>query len=240
VSSSPLFGALLVAGLIAGVGLAAHSAGSRWAAPITLPATDPDAPAQVPALLQLPSEPVSSSSDTLATPIVITATPFPASPPLSGAALARSISSPDRLIIPQLGINSTWLSLGYLANGTTMDSPPGPADLGWYRFSDKPGGPGNAVFAGHVDWHTGAPALFEHLDALAPGAEVDVSRDDGVLVTYRVVSATWYDYRQTNAAPLIAPTSVPTITLITCGGSFDQSTREYDKRLVVRAISLSS
>jgi sortase (surface protein transpeptidase) len=238
VSSSPLFGALLVAGLIVGVGLAAHSASSRWATPITLPPSDPGVP--VPPLLQLPSEPVSSSSETLATPIVITATPFPAAPALSGAALPHSLSPPDRLIIPQLDINSTWLPLGYLANGTTMDSPPGPADLGWYTFSDKPGGPGNAVFAGHVDWHTGAPALFEHLDALTPGAEVDVSRDDGVLVSYRVISSTWYDYRQTNAAPLIAPTSVPTLTLITCGGSFDQSTREYDKRLVVRATALSS
>jgi len=236
VSSSPLFGAFLVAGLVVGVGLAAHSAGNHaWPAPITLPAADSPLPPTAAASIQLPSEPAPPAA-----PIILTATAAATQAPFPQVPLVHSLSAPDRLIIPQLGIDSQWLPLGYLANGTTMDSPPGPADLGWYSFSDKPGGPGNAVFAGHVDWHTGAAALFEHLDALSPGAEVDVSRDDGVLVTYRVISATWYDYRETNAAPIIAPTPIPTVTLITCGGTFDQATREYDKRLVVRAVSLSS
>jgi hypothetical protein len=58
-----------------------------------------------------------------------------------------------------------------------------------------------------------------------------------VLVRYRVVSSTWYDLYQTPAAPIIAPTAMPTVTLITCGGTFDQTRREYDQRLVVRAVS---
>jgi sortase (surface protein transpeptidase) len=158
-------------------------------------------------------------------------TPAPVSTPQA----ARAAYGPSRLIIPTLGVNSTWLPLGWLPNGVTMDSPPGPGDLGWYTFTAQPGSAGNAVFAGHVDWHTGAPALFAHLDALGPGDEIDVSRADGILVRYHVDSATWYPLYGTPAAPIIAPTTVPTVTLITCGGSFDQTTHEYDQRLVIRA-----
>lgn len=129
------------------------------------------------------------------------------------------------------------MPLAYLPNGITMDSPPGPADLGWYTFTAQPGSAGNAVFSGHVDWHTGAPALFAHLASLSAGDEIDVSGADGALVRYRVVSSTWYPLYGTAAAPIIAPSQVPEVTLITCGGDFDQSSREYDQRLVVRAVA---
>lgn len=163
-----------------------------------------------------------------------TDTPSPTPQPLQA-----SPYGPNRLIIPALGINSTWTGLGFLADGLTMASPAGPSDLGWYTFSGAPGGPSNAVFAGHVDWYTGAPAIFGGLPSLTPGAVVQVSRADGKLVVYHVVSSTWYDFLQTDATPIIAPTSVPTITLITCGGTFNQATHEYDKRLVVRAVASS-
>jgi len=169
-------------------------------------------------------------------------TPTPAAtakPSPTPVPLQASPYGPNRLIIPALGINSGWTGLGFLADGLTMDSPAGPSDLGWYTFSGAPGGPSNAVFAGHVDWYTGAPAIFGGLASLAVGAEVQVSRADGKLVVYHVVSSTWYDYLTTNASSIIAPTSEPTITLITCGGVFDQATHEYDKRLIVRAIASS-
>jgi Sortase domain len=161
--------------------------------------------------------------------------PMPALLPLTTPVPSRV--APNRLLIPRLGINSTWLPLGYLPNGITMDSPPGPQDLGWYSFTGQPGSSGNAVFSGHVDWHTGAPALFAHLALLTVGDEVEISRLDGSLAHYRVVSSTWYPLEGTPAAPIIAYTPTPTVTLITCGGDFDQASHEYDKRLVARAVS---
>ncbi len=189
----------------------------------------------------------SATATATAVPAIPTATPAASPPPAITPAPAdaappsppaqSSAYPPNRLIIPSLGIDSPWLALGWLPNGVTMDSPPGPQDLGWYTFTAQPGSAGNAVFAGHVDWHTGAAALFAHLDSLGTGAEVDVSRADGTLVRYTVASATWYDLYHTPAAPIIAPTTVPTVTLITCGGDFDQSTHEYDQRLVIRAVA---
>lgn len=162
------------------------------------------------------------------------ATPVPTPTP---SALVPSPYDPNRLVIPELGINSAWLPLGYLADGLTMDSPPGPRDLGWYTFSGTPGETGNAVFAGHVDWYTGEPALFGGLATLKPGSVIQVSRADGMLATYDVVSSDWFNYLQTDATPIIAPTPTPTLTLITCGGVFDSVTHEYDMRLVVKAVA---
>lgn len=170
-----------------------------------------------------------------------TPTPVPTEVPTPTAtpevALEPSPYGPNRLIIPALGVNSAWMGLGYLSDGLTMASPPGPSDLGWYTFSGRPGGASNAVFAGHVDWYTGAPALFAHLTALGPGSELEVSREDGMLMKYHVVSAVWYDFLHTDATTIIAPTTVPTVTLITCGGVFDTVTHEYDRRLVVKAVA---
>jgi sortase (surface protein transpeptidase) len=206
----------VVAPRIAGQGRP-HGAATPVIAALT-PATPP---ASTPALVLVPS---------LALPP--TETPAPTAVPLEASPYA-----PNRLIIPALGINSAWSGLGFLADGLTMDSPAGPMDLGWYTFTGAPGGPSNAVFAGHVDWYTGAHALFAGLSSLGVGDEVQVSRADGKLVVYHVVSSTWYNFLKTDASSIIAPSSQPTVTLITCGGTFDQATHEYDMRLVVRAIA---
>lgn len=223
-------GGFLLAGLVLGLGVAARTASQSRPPALAAPLQSP--PPAPPAVTR-PLAPSTPSPDALATPPLETATPVP----LTVAAPLPSRYGPNRLIIPTLGINSTWLPLGYLPNGITMDSPPGPQDLGWYAFTAQPGSSSNAVFAGHVDWYTGAPALFAHLSTLGPGSEIDVSRADGSLATYQVVSAIWYDLYQTPAAPIIAATSVPTVTLITCGGTFDNARHEYDKRLVVRAVA---
>jgi sortase (surface protein transpeptidase) len=225
---------LLAGGLIAGSLVAARVSGGG---PLRVISVAQLAPSVVPV-------------DPFATPVAQTTAPplpqgqnasaIPTLPPLTEEpANPRSQSGANHLIIPKLGVDSGWMPLGYLANGITMDSPPGPEDLGWYTFSAQPGTSGNAVFSGHVDWHTGAPALFEHLGNLQVGDEVDVSRADGTLARYRVDSSVWYPLYGTAAAPIVASTPTPTLTLITCGGDFDQGTHEYDQRLVVRAQSIT-
>jgi LPXTG-site transpeptidase (sortase) family protein len=176
-------------------------------------------------------------SKATATPFAATATSVPSVVAATGTAtpLPASTYPAAHLVIPSLNINAPWVPIGYLSDGLTMDSPAGPKDLGWYNFSGQPGGPSNAIFSGHVDWYTGESAIFASVHNLKTGDEIDVSRADGKLRTYHVVSADLYDFETTDATPIIAPTDVPTLTLITCEGTFNPATHEYDKRLVVRA-----
>jgi hypothetical protein len=156
-------------------------------------------------------------------------TPIPTPLPLSQY-------PPDRLVVPSLNINATWVPLGFMADGVTMDSPVGPMDLGWYNFSDTPGGSSNTVFSGHVDWYTGARTIFAGLRSpgLKEGDEIDVSRDDGRMRTYHVVTLAKPD-QNANASEFISPTDLPTVTLITCTGDWNPVTHEYSNRLVVVA-----
>jgi LPXTG-site transpeptidase (sortase) family protein len=171
------------------------------------------------------------------TPVALVVTPT-AAPSATAAPTATPLPMssfpPSRLVIEKLGVNAPWQPLGYLADGLTMDSPPGPNDLGWYKFTDEPGGESNAVFSGHVDWFTGAPAIFRGIASLKEGDEIKVSRADGHLRTYKVVSTSKPD-QFADATPIIAPSDAPTVTLITCVGDWNPVTHEYSNRLVVVA-----
>ncbi len=170
------------------------------------------------------------------TPVVVarteTSTPVPTA---TAVPLPESQYPPNRLVIPSIDVNAPWVPLGYLADGLTMDSPAGPTDVGWYKFTGQPGGPSNAVFSGHVDWYTGQPAIFRAVHDLKQGAEIDISLDNGHMRVYHVVSTTLYDFQTTDATPIVAPSDVPTVTLITCEGTFNPVTHEYNNRLVVVA-----
>ncbi|HTE84792.1 MAG TPA: class F sortase [Dehalococcoidia bacterium] len=139
-----------------------------------------------------------------------------------------------RLVVPALKINAPWGELGFMADGVTMASPVGPQDLGWYNFTDEPGGSSNAVFSGHVDWYTGAAAIFRGVSSLKEGDEIDVSREDGRLRTYHVTAVSKPN-QNADATDIIADTDMPTVTLITCVGDWNPVTHEYSNRLVVVA-----
>src|SRR5262245_37391108 len=66
---------------------------------------------------------------------------------------------PVRMVMPRLAVDAPVVTLGVKVDGS-MDSPDGPDPVAWYDFSPTPGNPGNAVFAGHRDWHTGVTGVF--------------------------------------------------------------------------------
>jgi len=140
-----------------------------------------------------------------------------------------------RLVVPALSIDAPMVVLGVDSDGV-MEAPSGPADVGWYTFSGLPEQGRNIVVSGHVDYHNYGPAVFWRLREAKAGEVVQLLLEDQSVVTYKVVSTTDYDARSAPVQEIIGSTDAETLTLITCGGSFNTRTREYDKRLVVRAI----
>lgn len=116
-----------------------------------------------------------------------------------------------------------------------MQSPAGPDPVGWYVFTAKPGAPGNAVFAGHVDWHTGVTGVFWRLRELEPGDTIHIEGQTGQEYVYAVTSTRLYPANNAPVAEIIGEKPGEVITLISCEGVFDRQTRDYDQRRVVVA-----
>lgn len=138
-----------------------------------------------------------------------------------------------RLLIPSAQVDAPIETLGITAD-RTMEEPTTRNAVAWYNFSARPGFGDPAVFAGHVDWHGEASAVFAHLRDLDVNDSILIQLSDGMMLRYRVT--------QSNAVagttPLLAvigPRRGEPIILITCEGAFDRSTQQYDQRRIVRA-----
>ncbi len=146
------------------------------------------------------------------------------------ATTAQHAAAP-RLVIPSIGVDAPVETKSLDADGV-MQAPDSPAVVAWYDFSAQPGATGNTVFAGHLDFAGVGPAVFWHLSELAIGDDINVTNRNGKTVHYRVSSVRSYSATG-DASGVVAPTSDPTITLITCNGSYDRSKGEYNERIVV-------
>ena len=182
-----------------------------------------------------------------------TATPAPEVPTYFTLESLRAAlgEAPDatlgRMRIPIIGVDA---ALGQrLVSGGQMQNPTGPSDVVWYDLSlweglgGAPGAGANAVFSGHVDYSARVPwanaryqgdGIFRNLPLLAPGDVIEVEIG-GQTLRYAVVWLRQVKANSNTAEILTADVPVDSITLITCGGAFDSTTRSYEDRIVIRA-----
>ncbi|MBI4505595.1 MAG: class F sortase [Chloroflexi bacterium] len=163
-----------------------------------------------------------------------TAPPRRARPAPTATPVPRQGSPAVRISIARIGIDARVVTLGVDRNGV-MQSPDSPSDVAWYDFSALPGGDGNAVLSGHLDWYTGITGVFWRVKELAPGDAVEITTADGRQLRYIVVETTVYQSATVPVARVVGPTPYPSVTLVTCEGRFDRATRDYSHRRVVRA-----
>ena len=128
-----------------------------------------------------------------------------------------------------------FVTLGLIAGTNTMDSPKTKDDAGYYDFSPLPTHGGNTLISGHVDWYTGQTGVFWDLKKLADGDDIQLVLQDGRTLHYKVTDTELYDADSAPVDEIVGPTPVESVTLITCEGTFDRASAEYNKRRVVRA-----
>jgi LPXTG-site transpeptidase (sortase) family protein len=176
----------------------------------------------------------------LAAVIAISGAPSPVAPAVAAAApsaAARADPAPLRAAqvhLPTLDVRSELVDLDVAADGV-LQPPVEPDVAGWYVGGAVPGEPGPAVIAGHVDSRAG-PAVFFRLDELRPGDAVEVTRSDGQVITYRVVTVERHPKNAFPTARVYGPTPGAELRLITCGGDFDRNSRHYLDNVVVTAV----
>jgi hypothetical protein len=152
-----------------------------------------------------------------------TAMPRPARLPTS---TSEPVASPPVAIsIPSIGVQSWIVDLGLNADGT-VQVPDSFHVVGWYEHGAAPGRAGPAVFLGHVDSVSG-PGIFYRLGAIRPGDHVVVTRRDGRSITYAITGVRQYSKNAFPTIDVYGDTAMPTIRLVTCGGTFDSSTHHY-------------
>ena len=144
------------------------------------------------------------------------------------------VAVPVRLRIPSLGIDTRLQRLGLAADGT-IAVPTRWEVAGWYDKGPRPGQPGPAVIAGHVDSRAG-PAVFFRLAQAAPGAAVLVDRADGSSVRFKVSGRLQVAKSAFPADLVYSPQLATVLRLVTCGGAFDPGTGHYRDNVIVTAV----
>lgn len=161
--------------------------------------------------------------------------PTPGPTPTPSSQFPPGDSSPiERLIIKSQKIDAPVVVKGVDATGV-MQSPDNAWDVAWYDFTSRPGFDGNAVFAGHVDYVKVGKAVFWNLKDVNQGDIIEVRLKDGTVYQYAVNFKQQFEADTAPVNEIVGPTAKQTVTLITCGGTFNYTTHQYDKRLVVRA-----
>lgn len=140
---------------------------------------------------------------------------------------------PSFLSIPSIRTTSSLISLGLQENGA-LEVPSDPLQAGWYERGPRPGDPGPAVVAGHLDSKVG-PGIFARLLEMKPGDIVHVTRVDGKVLAFAVTRVDQYPKRAFPTRQVYGPTDAAELRVITCGGSFNKSTGHYRDNIVVFA-----
>ena len=139
-----------------------------------------------------------------------------------------------RLQIPAIGVDAP-VEIKSLDGNGVMQAPDSPTVVAWYDFSALPEDQGNVVFAGHLDYAGVGPAVFWELEQVQSGDMIDVIEQGGRIFRYQITSVKSYS-ATSDASQVVASTGNPTITLITCSGSFDRATQSYSQRIVVTGV----
>jgi sortase (surface protein transpeptidase) len=158
--------------------------------------------------------------------------------------------APTTLVIPSIGVKAKIEPVGVNSQGA-MDMPVDPDDVGWYApgpwpphlSPGWPGQQGDAVIAGHYDWYidpsneaTGtAPSVFAQLDQLAVGASVEIDFADGAQKQEWTVTDRETVPYDSHPAGLFSHSGTPTLSLVTCAGTWISAASTYSERLVVNA-----
>ena len=163
----------------------------------------------------------------------------PNTAPLSSKAPGASKTSRDAafglpvsLNIPKINVATDVSYMGLTPDGD-MDVPPDLVSVGWYKYGTKPGDVGSAVIAGHLRG-TEDLGVFNDLDLLRPGDEVNVRNDRDDIVSF-VVRETRSYKEDERPSEVFSRTDGAYLNLITCSGTWNDARQLYSHRFVVFA-----
>lgn len=143
----------------------------------------------------------------------------------------RKAVTPESIEIPAIDVDAPVRHLGLKENGE-MEVPDTLHETSWFEPGYKPGEPGNAVIAGHVD-DTVNPGVFKKLHTLEPGDEVIVHGEDGTDLTFTVYDKELFDADKAPVDQIFGYSSNSLLNLITCEGPYNYDVGGTPNRWVI-------
>lgn len=151
----------------------------------------------------------------------------------TSASTSESGIDPERIIIPEIGVNAKVIDLGLNPDGT-LEVPENYAETGWWTGGSKPGEKGSAVIVGHLDSKT-SPAVFHKLPSLKAGDLIKVTDTAGKMVNFKVERLKQVPKDNFPTKEVYKIAGEPTLRLVTCGGKFNRSSGHYEDNVIIFA-----
>ncbi len=108
-------------------------------------------------------------------------------------------------------------------------------NAGWYKKGAKVGEDGNMIIAGHYDDTSAKPAAFWGLKNLKVNDKVHVVDELNRTFTYNITEIFYVDIDDPSRLEIFEDSELKELTLITCGGLWNDAKGTYSSRLVVKA-----
>ena len=188
------------------------------------------APAPTPVMTSVPKPTAASTT-------LVPAERTKPSPKDSGKAPKRrpvlTWAEPARITVPRIGVQARVSALGLNEDGG-LKVPEDPWLVGWWRGGSRPGEKGPAVLVGHKDSRTG-PAVFYGVGDLIPGDELVVDDVNGRTTAFVVTEIEQVGREAFPTDKVYGKTSSPELRILSCGGEYDEETRQYEDNVIVYA-----
>lgn len=145
---------------------------------------------------------------------------------------------PIAISIPDANVDAE-VEKNKIVDGQMLD-PSGPWVVSWYQETAKAGDTvdyRNIVMSGHVDYWGVGPSVFQSVGNLSQGSQINVTGENGDVFTYEVTKVEIVPAQPTaeQLNQIVGRSKTPVLTIITCGGDFDQAKGEYLSRTIVHA-----
>lgn len=168
-----------------------------------------------------------------------TPTPDEKKPDIEDETYVVAADLPRRITMDSVGINGFIQKVG-VNDQNAMSVPTNIHVGGWFTDSVKPGEKGLSIIDGHVNGaYSGG--IFVSLQRVAVGARFSIEFGDLTTKTFEVVSVQQVPEASSAELLFTKDTSIEAqLSLITCGGAFDSSSRTYEDRVIVKSKLIES
>jgi sortase (surface protein transpeptidase) len=150
----------------------------------------------------------------------------------------RNAASPVAVSVPSASIFAPVIPLGLKRNGE-IEVPKNISEAGWHERGPEPGERGAAMITAHVNGN-GQDGAFANLASVGEGDQIRVRRRDRTTVAFRVYHTERVPKDDFPTQRVYGKTRMPTLRLVTCGGTFDSLSGHYRDNVIVYATRMPS